>query len=144
MAQENKPIIWHTVVLEGIDKTGKNLIQTYIHELSGKKYVIHCRGIMSQLTYTLRYSRKYNYGIDPSTCRDLIVLLDVDKDDWLIRCKNAKERLIDYETDVEAFNETYRAFEKLGYKLLRFNTSHTTPYDIAKKIIEVLESLENE
>lgn len=128
---------YYSMTLEGIDKVGKNLILRYIDIISEQKYVIHSRGLMSMLAYTKRYGRKYKHNYKKENM--LYVLLDVDYDDWLIRCKINNEPKVNYDKDVAYFELTYKEFIKNGIDVVRYNTSKMTPYQIALEVIKEME-----
>ena len=45
------------IQIDGIDKTGKDLILQYVTRLSNHKYVIQSRGLISQIAYSKIYNR---------------------------------------------------------------------------------------
>ena len=124
---------YNTIYLDGIDKSGKDLIAEYIVLLSKYRYIVNCRGIMSVLAYSEIFDRDYQYDIsDQSTIVN--VLLEVNKDDWLIRCKLSNETLIDFEKHTAAFRNAYYAIENVSNCMI-VNTSLSSPYLIAKEIV---------
>lgn len=95
------------------------------------------------VVYSNLENRGYNY--DMSTQKNIInVLLTADKEDWLIRCKNTGEKIIDYETHTAEFNKVFNDLQNAGYKVLQYNTSKMTPYQIAKDIVDIANSIEVE
>jgi len=124
---------YYEVVLDGIDKTGKDLISHYVFLLSKKRYLCRSRGIMSMIAYNYVYGRPYVYDLNEK--RTLNVLLTVDKEDWKIRCDANNEPLIDFETDSAEFERAYKILNDYGFETLRFDTSAETPYQIAKQIV---------
>lgn len=133
----------YIVYLDGIDKCGKDAVNNYITLLGNYKYLNKSRGIMSMIVYSKKYNRQYKYDGE-SIKNSLNVLLDVDYDDWKIRCKTTNEPNINYYDDIKLFNDVYCMLQTSGYKVARFNTSMTTPYMIAKHILELLEKLNGE
>lgn len=95
------------------------------------------------VVYSNLENRGYDY--DMSTQKNIVnVLLTVDKEDWLIRCKNTGEKVIDYEKHTAEFNKVFNDLQNAGYKVLQYNTSTMTPYQIAKDIVDIVNSIEVE
>lgn len=139
----SKPFKYYHIVLDGIDKTGKDLVRSYIYYLGKQKFICTARGYMSMVAYSNLNNRGYQY--DMSTQTNIVnVLLTVDKEDWLIRCKNTGEKIIDYEKHTAEFRKVFNDLQKAGYEVLLYNTSAMTPYQIAKDIIEILNKIEVE
>lgn len=129
---------YQTICLEGIDKCGKDLIAQYIIKLCEGKYIVNCRGIISQIAYNNLYNRCYKYDISQER-NVLYIRLDVDKKDWELRCKLDNEPKIDYYENVRVFENAYNECSELT--MLRFNTSFNTPYSIALNILDAIEKL---
>ena len=123
----------YPIEIEGIDKTGKNLLVSYINHLSEYKYVIHDRGILSCMVYAEKYNRNYNYDLQ---YKPIIIYLTADKADWQIRCKVTRETESDYDVDKALFNKYKKILEDKGIIIIEYNTSIMTPYQIAKDFIE--------
>ena len=51
------------VQIDGVDKTGKDMLVQYITRMSNHKYVIQARGIVSQIAYSKIYGRNYEYDL---------------------------------------------------------------------------------
>ncbi len=88
------------------------------------------------MVYAKKYNRPYEYNIENAK-HTVFVYLTTDKDDWEVRCKVANEVPTNYERDTGLFEETIAELkEKLGddLKLLSFNVSHMSLYDIAIEI----------
>ena len=132
---------YYVIYIDGIDKTGKGLIQSYVDRLSGHRFMVKSRGILSMLAYSKLYNRNYTYDLS-SQENAVTVLLDVDYDDWLVRCKTTNEPIIDYEAHRYAFERAYD-YCKDKIKIIRYDTSNMTPYNIAKEIIKYMEALNN-
>lgn len=138
--KQEKPMRYFQIFLDGIDKTGKDLIRSYIFYLGKGRYICVARGIASMRVYSKLYNRPYEY--DETTQMNVVnVLLTVDKEDWEIRCKAANEPLTNYDKETKMFNDEFVELEDKGYDVLRFNTSKFTPYIIAKLIIKHMEKL---
>lgn len=128
------------IEIDGLDKTGKDLIAGYVDRLSNRRYVVHSRGLLSMVAYNDRYGRGYNYEQEMSNNYDtLFVYLCAEKEDLEIRHKLSNEPPIDMDKDMLAFVQTVREFQKHNLKVLSFNTSAITPYEVAKRIIEYVE-----
>ena len=131
---------YYSISFEGIDKAGKWQVLKYVDMLSNHKYVLMDRGLMSNITYARIFKRDYQYDVEQF--KDWVfVYLFCDEDDWNVRCKLTNEPAIDYTKHRLEFDKTYEAFTKAGFKTISANTSHITPYDLAKEIIHQLEEL---
>lgn len=127
----------HLIEIEGIDKTGKNLLQEYIVKLSNYKYIVHPRGILSALMYSNKYQRNYDYEFN---YKPIIVYLDVDEPDRQIRCEINNEPAISALMDRLLFEQSLEQLQQEGYTILKYNTSVMTPYAIAKDVISKIEN----
>lgn len=134
---------YYSIEFEGIDKSGKELVGKYVDILGNHKYVLMDRGLISNITYARMYSRDYEYDVEQFR-NWVFVHLVCDEADWEVRCKLTKEPKIDFYKHTNEFATTFKSFRDMGFNVLTFNTSHNTPYDIAKMIIEHLESLNEE
>lgn len=128
-----------TIILEGIDKTGKDTIQQYIYRLKKGRYAVYNRGNISNAAYDKIFNR--NEYIDRDLPNNfLYILLTVDPDDLKIRFEINNEPEIDREYHAKVFYETfYRLTE--GHYRLEFNTSELTAYNIAKQVIEYCDNI---
>ena len=131
-------IVNYLIDIEGIDKTGKDLLTYYINQLSNYKYVVHPRGILSNMVYAEKYNRDYDYMLSH---RPIVVYLDSDEDDREIRCKLTNEPYIDANADRKLFEKYIKILESDGIIVLRFNTTYETPYTIAKRILNFIENM---
>lgn len=136
---------YYRAYVDGIDKTGKDLICTYISELSNHKYLVKPRGIISMMAYSKIYNRDYTYDLEKE--KDVLnVLLTVDYEDWKIRCKLNKEKDVnddDYEYHSRIFKDYYDLLKFHRVPTLTYNTSEITPYNIAKNIVKALDVINN-
>lgn len=131
----SKQIRYEQLCIDGIDKVGKELIRNYVNILGKYYYVLNDRGLISNIAYAKLYNRNYVY--DLANYKDILfVCLTVDKEDWQVRCKLTNEPKIDYEKNVEVYQETINYLRNNGIKIVEYNTSEMTPYCIAKRIIE--------
>ena len=126
--------------LDGPDKTGKSTICKYITMLSNYRFATHDRGYMTQVAYSKKFNRNYDFTL-PS--KDTVfILLTVDKIEHDIRCKITNEPKINFEEDMQLFAEVYQKLVSLGYKCLCYNTSKMTAVEIAKNIIYEIDTWE--
>ena len=131
---------YHHIYLDAIDKAGKNIVGKYIDQLGKHFYTISDRGIISNVTFSRMFNRGYEYDLEQY--RDCVfVYLTVDKPDWLIRCKLTNEPKIDYELNRSQFDQTVKDFKDKDFRVLEFNTSELTPYQVAKQVIAYMENL---
>lgn len=136
---------YYNIVIEGIDKTGKDLLKTYIEKLSNYKYIVTVRGIISQLSHTRIFNREYKYDL-PKEDNNIYVYLYVDKEDWQIRCNINNEPKIDYDEFNSQFDRTISSMKDMypNLKILTYDTSKFTPYEIAKDVINKVNNLNKE
>lgn len=135
-------MIKNRITIDGVDKTGKDLLVKYIVHLSNHKYVIQARGIISQIAYSEIYGRPYKYDLNAYK-NDVIFYLTAEDEDLKIRHKITNEPKIDLERDKKVFDKTAKYLYKNGIKVIKVDTTHYTPYENAKLIIEYLEELGN-
>lgn len=138
------------IELDGIDKCGKDSIRPYVFYLEPGKYLCRARGLISQIAYAKLYRRDIEWDSADYAKNTLFVLLEVDKQDWEIRCKltNEPNTGFTYEEMTQAFKlalyELKERFDVPENQILVFNTSEYTPYTIADKIKTHLEYLNNQ
>lgn len=139
------------IEFDGIDKCGKDTVKSRIWYFAPGMYLPRARGLISQLAYAKLYKRDVNYDIKRGyVMNTLFVLLEVDKQDWEIRCKltNEPNAGFTYEEMTQAFKlALYELKERFNIpedRILVFNTSANTPYAIAKEITTHLEYLNNQ
>lgn len=127
------------ICMEGIDKTCKDLLSSYIWYLSkGKNVQMYNRGLISALAYAEIYDRDIEVDFEAQR-RFKFVYLTADKKDWEIRCKLSNEPKIDYEKNLSAFERAKELVKQKGYEVHEYNVSTDgSIYQIAKKIIEDL------
>ena len=133
---------YYSIFIDGIDKSGKDLIAYYVIHLSNFKYIVNGRGILSQLAYAKLYNRNDVYDLTQQE-NIINVYLEVNKEDWLLRCKKTDEPAIDYEKNVKAFQYAINILDKAN-NVICFNTSQETPYMIAKHIVNYVDNLNKE
>ena len=128
------------VEFEGVDRSGKELVRKYVDQLGKHKYVLMDRGLLSNIAYAELYDRDDTYEYDLTQFKDwTIVYLEVNEEDWKIRCKLTNEIPIDYKANIEVFEKAIKVVEAAGIKVLRYNTSLNTPYIIAKDVLKHLD-----
>lgn len=139
------------IEFDGIDKCGKDTVKSQIWYFAPGMYLPRARGLISQLAYAKLYKRDVNYDIERGyVMNTLFVLLEVDKQDWEIRCKLTNEPSLDftYEEMTQAFKlalyELKERFNVPEDRILVFNTSEYTSYTIASIITTHLEYLNNQ
>lgn len=138
------------IELDGIDKCGKDSVRPYVFYLKPGKYLCRARGLISQIAYAKLYKRDIEWDGADYAKNTLFVLLEVDKQDWEIRCKltNEPNTGFTYEEMTQAFKlalyELKERFNVPENQILVFNTSEYTPYTIADKIKTHLEYLNNQ
>lgn len=138
------------IELDGIDKCGKDSIRPYVFYLEPGKYLCRARGLISQIAYAKLYKQNIEWDGADYAKNTLFVLLEVDKQDWEIRCKLTNEPNIGftYEEMTQAFKlalyELKERFDVPENHILVFNTSEYTPYAIADEIKTHLEYLNNQ
>ena len=137
------------IELDGIDKCGKDSVRPYVSYLEPGKYLCRARGLISQIAYAKLYKRDIEWNGAYYTKNTLFVLLEVNKQDWEIRCKLTNEPSLGftYEEMTQAFKlalyELKERFNVPEDRILVLNTSANTPYAIAKEITTHLEYLNN-
>lgn len=136
------------IEFDGIDKCGKDTVKSQIWYFAPGMYLPRARGLISQIAYAKLYNRDVNYDIDAGYVKNtLFVLLDVDKDDWNIRCKLTNEPASDFTYDemreafIFAIQYLKDRFDIPDERILMFNTSQMTSFNIAKDVTTRLERL---
>lgn len=131
------------IEIDGPDKTGKDLLCKYLCELSGWRFSINVRGIMSQLVYAKKFNREFEYDTSAFSKNKILILLTAEPDDLIIRCKLTNEPMYNIMTDKTLFDEAVDELCKTNC-VFTYNTSFRTPYEIAKDIIDKINFLEEE
>ena len=131
-----------TIILEGIDKTGKDTLVQYIDRVCNHRYAIYQRGNISNIAYERIFNRQpqqYKYNMYRHA---LYVLLTADLEDLKIRFKLSNEPYTDIERDSIAFKTTFDDLTD-GYYTAEYNTSEMTAYQIAKDIVSKVDQINN-
>ena len=121
-----------TVVIDGIDKAGKDTLAGYVWRMD-KRLNVFVRGWPSLVVYANKFNRNVEYALPYKDA--LYVHLRVSPDDWKIRCEMTNEPAIDYKKDDDAFYEAFQTLINNGYHTRRYNTSLNSMYEIANDII---------
>ena len=130
------------IEIDGIDKTGKDLLCGYIDRLSNRRYVVHSRGLLSMIAYNQIYNRGYDYSQEIENNKDtLIIMLTAELEDLEVRHKLSNEPKIDIERDRIVFNNLAWELKDKGLQVLVYNTSNKTPYNIAKEVLQYLKEM---
>ena len=132
---------YYTIFLDGIDKCGKDTIANYIWRLD-KRLNVLCRGWPSLVVYASKYKRNVEYELPSTTI--VYIHITVDKEDWKIRCETTNEPMISYENDLLDFYNVFNILKANNYKVLEYNSSEMTPYQIAKYIVNYMKKLNGE
>lgn len=119
------------IEIEGVDKAGKDLIAPYITTITNYAYAVNVRGTLSQLVYNDKFKRNHEYIL---LYKPVIIFLDVDNSDHEIRRIISKEPKINVNKDRIAYYKYIEQLESVGIKVLKFNTSEMTPFQIAKEV----------
>lgn len=129
---------YYTVVIDGIDKSGKDTIAKYVWQLDKTLNVI-VRGWPSLVVYAKKFNRQCKYELPYKNA--LYVYCFVDYEDWKIRCEIHNEKKIEYSEDLYAFNNAFDILLKNNYKIMYANTTSDTAFNIAKEIVNTIHSL---
>lgn len=127
--------------IDGPDKTGKDLLCRYLCELSGWRFSINVRGVISQAVYAKKFKRNFSYDMRDFSKNKILILLKADPEDLLVRCKMTNEQMYDFEQDAKLFHAVATELSKT-HRVMVYNTSHLTPYDIAKDILKRIDMME--
>lgn len=128
--------------IDGIDKSGKSTLIKYLARLSNFTLNILDRGPITNIVWNKIQKRDVEYDLEMWK-KTLFVRLNVDKEDWKIRCSihHEPDMPLTYEAMSEAYDDVFAHFKNNGFYILEFNTTKLTAYKIAKKIIEFLNEL---
>lgn len=129
------------IELDGPDKTGKSTIAKYLTMLSNFRFATHDRGYMTQVVYSKKFNRDYEFST-PDKSHTVYILFYCNQEDHNIRCRINNEPYISYSDDLALFKDVYNKLVEEGYKCLSYNTSKMTAYDIAKDILNNIDNME--
>lgn len=126
------------IEIEGMDKTGKDTLASYIGLLANYAYTINVRGVLTQLVYNDKFGRDNTYVLP---YKPFIIFLDVDNTDHAVRCVAAHEPKINIDKDRIVYNKYIELLKSKGITVLSYNTSDMTPYRIAQDVIKHLKEI---
>lgn len=132
------------IEIDGVDRVGKNTLAPYLTFLSNYRFAIKPRGLLTQLVYSEKFSRHHEYDYDSYKEHTVIVLLYADEEDLNERFWNTHEKIIDIKNDTKMFDDVANVLNTQGFKVLKYNTSHMTHYDIAKDILSNINKWETQ
>lgn len=135
-------INYYEIEVDGVDKTGKDLLTGYLVFLSNFKFSVNTRGIITQIAYSKKFNRNYEYNLDKLSKNKIFVFLTADLDDLSIRCKITKEPKFTMKEDMELFTEVVETLKSKDFIVLHYNTTIITPYLIAKDVLNYINNLE--
>ena len=138
----NKKLNYWNIELDGPDKVGKTTIAKYITQLSNYRFATHDRGYMTQVVYSKKFNRHFEYRLP--NFNTVYILLTCDKAEHDIRCKITGEPQIDFNKDMSLFMNVFNHLVRLDYKCLIYNTSQDSFYHIAQDIVEQINKWEDE
>lgn len=99
------------------------------------------RSLISNIAFSELRHLGYSYHIDDFK-NFIFVYLKVDKEDWEIRCKLTNEPTISYEEHMQAYTHAVSILREHKHYVHEFNTTHETPYNIAKQILSLYNLIE--
>lgn len=132
------------IEIDGIDRVGKNTLAPYLTFLSNYRFAIKPRGLLTQLVYSKKFNRSHTYEYTSYKEHTVIVLLYADEEDLKERFWNTNEKTIDMTYDMKMFNDAANELIANKFKVLKYNTSHITHYDIAKDILSNVDKWESQ
>jgi len=132
------------IEIDGVDRVGKNTLAPYLTFLSNYRFAIKPRGLLTQLVYSKKFNRLHKYDYTSYKEHTIIVLLYADEEDLKERFWNTNEKNIDIKHDMQMFNDAANELIINNFKVLKYNTSHITHYDIAKDILSNADNWESQ
>lgn len=123
-----------TIYIDGIDRTGKTTLIAYLRSLGGWGVIPVDRGPM---TYCIKSGKTEEecMGVYGEYSDAICVFLRCEKPDWNIRCALTNEFTPPYESLVQMWDRQLELARKCGMKVLEYNTSNITIYNVAKDIV---------
>ena len=138
----NKHFSISRIEIDGVDKSGKNLLVNYIALLTNHTYVIYARGILSQLVY--ENEKEVFKSMRKDNSNTIVIHLWGNLKDLEIRHKISNEPTINILEHRNEFFNMQKLLLDNGIFVFNYNTSNMTPFQIAKDIIYILEYIESE
>lgn len=129
------------IEIDGPDKTGKDLLCRYLCEMSGWRFSINVRGLISQLVYAKKFGRDFEYDTSNFSKNKVLILLTGEPEDISVRCKATHEPSYNIEGDLELFREAAKKAKETNI-VVEYNTSYFAPYTIAQSVLNLINQLE--
>lgn len=139
------------IIIDGIDRTGKDSIRRLLVKYSDGKYLVFVRGIISQIAYSRIYKRnideKYFFELAKNFAAAgcIFLYLKSYKDLIAQRIKDTDEKDIN-ENDIELhqaeFEKVVFDMKNHGIKIIEIDNNFVALELRAKTIISMLESLD--
>lgn len=131
------------IIIEGVDKTCKDLLCDYIKYASNFRFTPYSRGILSLMSYNEKYARGFSYNVEDCITKNAVfVYLRSEWEDIKIRHKIAKEDYRSIMSDHIWFEKQLSLLKEKGYTIFEYNTSHMSLFDITNDILRKLEEME--
>ena len=135
----------HIVILDGVDKTGKDTIKEWIVKQSNGKILVIVRSFISQIVYSRIYKRNINESFFIEKMRNLyhdgnytFFYLTARKDELIKRFKKNNEQdlgIKHIDKHFKAFNDVLNKIDDSGVYINHIDTTDKTPYGSARDII---------
>lgn len=136
------------IEVEGADRCGKDTLVGYLDYMSNRQMPIGSRGLLSTFVYNDIYNRfmsvERQKEMIEGNKETLIVLLYGYPEDINLRCKITHEPSVDVVRDMNKFYEYALKLQEAGLKVLFYNTSERTPYEIARDVMDKIKNHEEE
>jgi len=135
----------HIVILDGVDKTGKDTIKDCLVKQSDGKILVVVRSFISQIVYSRLYKRNINESFFIKKMRDLyydsnytFFYLTASKNELIKRFEKHNEQDLDIkyiDKHIKTFNDILNEMKNSGMHIKYIDTTDKTPDDTAKDII---------
>jgi len=136
----------HIVILDGVDKTGKDTIKDCLVKQSNGKILVIVRSFISQIVYSRIYKRNINESFFIEKMKNLyndgnytFFYLTARKDELIERFKKNNEQDLDIkhiDSHFKVFNDVLNKMDNSGIYINHIDTTDKTPDDAARDIIE--------
>ena len=136
----------HIVILDGVDKTGKDTIKDCLVKQSNGKILVIVRSFISQIVYSRIYKRNINESFFIEKMKNLyndgnytFFYLTARKDELIKRFKKNNEQDLDIkhiDSHFKVFNDVLNKMDNSGIYINHIDTTDKTPDDAARDIIE--------
>ena len=135
----------HIIILDGVDKTGKDTIKDCLVKQSGGKILVVVRSFISQIVYSRLYKRNINESFFIKKMRDLyydgnytFFYLTASKNELIKRFEKHNEQDLDIkyiDKHIKTFNDVLNEMKNSGMRIKYIDTTSRTPDDTAEDII---------